>query len=316
MEFTVSIIVPVYNVEQYLERCLDSLLRQTYKNLEIVVIDDGSKDDSLNIALRYAQIDNRIIAYHQDNVGVSATRNKGISLASGEYICFVDSDDYVEDDYIETLLNNIVNYRADISICNWRREKESPKYIQEINEWTIENTYINLFKKRTIDGTVACKLYKKSVIKDVYFDEKLSLGEDQVFFIQALEKSTLVIFQNVYSYVYCIRETSAMETLVDKRYWDLVSRAEWLAKESQNHNEKISKLFKKEEINIYITLLVLNYKCPTEDSKEIANYVQTRVKKAKIMDMFGKCRIYEFIRFFCVKYFPGFSSFLIGLKNN
>ena len=100
----VTIAVPVYNVSEYLPRCIQSLLEQTYQKIEILLLDDGSTDESFEICRQYAQKDNRIHAIHKENEGVSATRNYGINKASGKYICFVDSDDYVEKDYIAALV--------------------------------------------------------------------------------------------------------------------------------------------------------------------------------------------------------------------
>ena len=99
----ISIIIPVYNAEKYLKKCLDSVINQTYKNLEIILVDDGSTDKSPEICDKYAEKDSRIIVLHKENGGVSSSRNAGLDIFKGEYLSFVDSDDYVEPDYIEYL---------------------------------------------------------------------------------------------------------------------------------------------------------------------------------------------------------------------
>lgn len=114
----VSVIVPVYNVENYLTKCITSLQKQTYSNLEIVFINDGSTDHSLSILENAKEKDNRIKVFTQNNCGLSAARNRGIDEANGEYICFVDSDDWVSEEYIMCMLNAIKKYNADIAICN------------------------------------------------------------------------------------------------------------------------------------------------------------------------------------------------------
>ena len=113
----ISVIVPVYNVENYLKRCLDSIINQTYQNIEIILIDDGSTDNSGNLCEDYKKIDNRIKVVHKTNGGLSDARNTGIKKAKGKYITFVDSDDYVEYDYVEYLYNLIKKYDTNISFC-------------------------------------------------------------------------------------------------------------------------------------------------------------------------------------------------------
>ena len=115
----ISIIIPVYKVEKYLERCIKSVLDQTYKNLQIILVDDGSPDNCGNICDNYAKIDNRIEVIHKENGGLSDARNVGLKKARGKYIGFVDSDDYVSNEMFENMYNTLVNNNADISICNF-----------------------------------------------------------------------------------------------------------------------------------------------------------------------------------------------------
>lgn len=112
----VSIIVPVYNVEKYVERCIESIIKQSYKNLEIILIDDGSKDNSGKICDEYAQKDNRIKVIHKKNGGLSDARNTGLNIADGEYICFIDSDDYIHKDLVKDNLEKLIQQKADM-IC-------------------------------------------------------------------------------------------------------------------------------------------------------------------------------------------------------
>ena len=113
----VSIIIPVFNVENYLERCLKSVIAQTFKDIEIIIINDGSIDKSLEICKKFAESDKRIILINQKNSGVSAARNTGIDIATGKYLSFVDSDDFITPDMIEFLLTNLEEHDADISSC-------------------------------------------------------------------------------------------------------------------------------------------------------------------------------------------------------
>lgn len=115
----ISVIMPVYNMEQYLERCLKSVVKQTYSNLEILLINDGSSDKSGDICEQWAKQDRRIRVFHKENGGLSDARNWGLEYAKGEYLCFVDSDDYMEPDMLEKLLNALEKNAAEIAVCNF-----------------------------------------------------------------------------------------------------------------------------------------------------------------------------------------------------
>ena len=118
----ITVIIPVYNVEKYLQRCLDSVIAQTYQNLEIICIDDGSTDCSGEICEQYAIKDERVKVFHQENQGVSAARNKGLDMASGEYIAFVDSDDYILKDMYAKMMRALLDNGVDICVCQWQYE--------------------------------------------------------------------------------------------------------------------------------------------------------------------------------------------------
>ena len=115
----ISLIVPIYNVELYLSQCVESILIQTYTNLEVILVDDGSTDNCGKICDDYRNIDSRIIVIHKQNGGLSDARNTGIEIATGNYLCFIDSDDWIEPDMIEFLYNNLVNYDADLYMCDY-----------------------------------------------------------------------------------------------------------------------------------------------------------------------------------------------------
>lgn len=128
----ISVIVPVYNVELYLEQCLNSIINQTYKNLEIILVNDGSTDNSGVICDLYANIDNRIIVIHKDNGGVSSARNAGLNVAKGNFIGFVDPDDWIADDMYEKLYLNIQNFNANISVCKFRKVMNRENIFEKI----------------------------------------------------------------------------------------------------------------------------------------------------------------------------------------
>ena len=168
---TVSVIIPVYNSENYLVECIKSILAQTYKNLEIILIDDGSTDTSPQICDEFAQKDNRIKVVHQQNSGVSEARNAGLRIATGQYLIFVDSDDLINSEYIETLMH----YNADVVVSNSHISGTFSK--QEIIERYDE-----------LKGFVGpCeKLYNLDVIKGIKFPPNINIGEDIIFNLDVL----------------------------------------------------------------------------------------------------------------------------------
>lgn len=125
----ISIIVPVYNVEKYLDRCVQSILIQSFKRFELILVNDGSTDNSFEICQKYRKKDSRVILISQENKGLSAARNTGLNNAHGDYICFIDSDDFIEKDYLKLLLNNLKSNNADISICEYFSSNEKGKNI-------------------------------------------------------------------------------------------------------------------------------------------------------------------------------------------
>ena len=169
----ISVIVPVYNVEPYLEKCVQSICRQTYKNLEIILVDDGSTDKSGQMCDEFALNDSRIVVYHQKNTGQAGARNYAISIAKGEYIGFVDSDDWVADDMYEVLLTSLQKNDADISMCgrfSVRGDviKESPLFHLD-NETIMDNREAvkRFLTYKAIDSSMWDKLYKKELFNGV-----------------------------------------------------------------------------------------------------------------------------------------------------
>lgn len=174
----ISIIVPVYNVEKYLKKCIESILSQTYQNIEIILVDDGSEDNSGAICDQYAAEDARIVVIHKKNGGLSTARNAGIDRSNGDFISFIDSDDYVSEDFCKILLQAILNENADMVICNFLSVDENYNLIQENNvNLPIKNSCVNHdeFMKGYCGEfgwyyVIACnKLYKKSLFDELRY---------------------------------------------------------------------------------------------------------------------------------------------------
>jgi glycosyltransferase involved in cell wall biosynthesis len=171
----VSIIVPIYNTAQYLEECLTSISRQTYENLDVVLIDDGSTDESSVICNRFASLDKRFRYHYKPNGGLSSARNFGLNVVEGEFICFVDSDDYLDDNFVSAHLCALIKSKLDISVCgryviekNFMRELFSRS---KVSFWSSEEAVSRLLSWDSIDGAVCDKVFRKDLFESVRFPE-------------------------------------------------------------------------------------------------------------------------------------------------
>ena len=190
----VSIIVPVYNTSKYLNKCIDSIIKQTYKNIEIVLINDGSTDNSLEILKYYESMDKRIIVIDKRNTGVSDTRNIGISASTGEYIMFIDSDDFIDENTIEIMLKYIIKKDVDVVRCNcYKYLKNGKKVIDNLyelsNKKIEKESYITLYnhfltREKQINCYTPLLLIKRNVCPN--FNVELKYMEDSMFYTELL----------------------------------------------------------------------------------------------------------------------------------
>ena len=223
----ITVIVPVYNVENYLNKCLDSLINQTYKNLEIIVINDGSTDNSGEICQGYAQKDNRIVYIEKENGGQSEARNMGLDRMTGSYVTFVDSDDWVELDYVENLYKKITEYQADIAVGNYYsfNEAEGMYYFHIFGDSCYEKVYDNvsifenLYESQEMKSfaliSVWGKLYKADLLKRLRFDIG-KLGEDGYLNQKIYLLAEKTIYLNKGLYAYRQREGSSSRIWTEK----------------------------------------------------------------------------------------------------
>lgn len=212
-----SIIVPVYNVEQYLPRCIDSILAQTFQNFELILVDDGSKDKSGEICDEYTKKDNRIIVIHQENKGVNTARNAGLDIATGSYITFVDSDDWIQPDSycksIELMENNqeidLLQY-PEIHIKNGS-ETWWPGYPQEHIILTDTRNMIKALigSSPIIPGGLCGKIYRKQLWKNLRLHENMSFCEDMITMPKLITRCRTIIVSHKGGYYYVSREGSA-----------------------------------------------------------------------------------------------------------
>lgn len=221
----ISIIVPIYRVECYLRRCIDSLLAQTYKDLEIILVDDGSPDNSSLICDEYAMKDHRIRVIHQGNTGLSAARNAGMKVASGTYIGFVDSDDYVEPRMYENLIRIIEANNADIAMCGCRIVAESSEIIgNDIFEENAVYKIDEIISRFVLTLKTASwnKLYRSSSVKGSQFPSGRIHGEDLVFIMSVLAPTTTLATTSYVGYNYIKRENSITTGIFKQSSFDEV----------------------------------------------------------------------------------------------
>lgn len=222
MEEKISVIIPVYNVEKYISRCIDSILNQSYCNIEIIIVNDGSIDNSAVICDEYAQKYNNIKVFHKDNGGVSLARNLGIDKASGEYIAFVDPDDYIDKNMYKILYKNLIESKSDISMASFsyvREEKikgeDNSNDIIIFTKEEVLNRYFNGIKP--FDSSFLWnKLFKKELFKDVRLDTELIIQEDTEVLLRIFNNSSSIVYVGIPLYFYLIREGAATEGKISK----------------------------------------------------------------------------------------------------
>ena len=226
----ISIIIPVYNVEKYLRKCIDSVLEQTYKNIEVILVDDGSTDNCGKICDEYLLKDGRIKVIHKENGGLSDARNKGIDASNGKYIMFVDSDDYVDKDMIKLLYNSLINSGADMSICRFVHVDEAGNVTNDFNEsLPCENMILTSehalrwFAVEYLPFFVisCCKLYKRFLWDRIRFP-KGKINEDEFVSHEIFGECETITFVNRSLYYYLQRSGSIMSSTIDGRQLDAV----------------------------------------------------------------------------------------------
>lgn len=239
----VSVLVPVYNVEKYLSRCLDSIINQTFQDIEIICINDGSTDDSAKILEAYQKLDSRIKVYHKENGGLSSVRNMGVELAQGEYTIFVDSDDYISSVLVEKVYNNAIANDSDIVIFDyiWGTHNFNDRRILTIsdfgknfenNPFNIESIEPDMYK--LIPVMTWCKMYKTSLIKDVLFWEDM-VFEDVPYWAAVYSKAKKVTYLNEPLYFYLVGRSDQITYKRSEETFDTIKsyqRAEQSLKDS------------------------------------------------------------------------------------
>lgn len=296
MEQLISIIVPVYNVEYYINRCIQSLLNQTFTNLEIILIDDGSKDRSGAICEDWARKDRRIIVVHQKNGGAGAARNAGLKIAKGKYIAFVDADDWVAPKMYETLYNLITQYSADICICGMATFKGqlpivSDQKRHDIEVWETKKLLDTFFRVNGEEDThsVCNKLIKSSVLEGYHFLEG-TMNEDieTCYYLATRVKNATITTENFYYYFLNIQGVTRSKFTEKKldliKVWDVVkSEASRLTPEYQQSCEMN---IKRARFTLLSQMLINGY----DHKNEKLKYINIKLKRQVRKDYFTLLR--------------------------
>ena len=244
MNELISIIIPVYNVEAYLERCISSVIMQTYRNLEIILVDDGSQDRCGDICEYFAQLDSRIRVYHKVNGGLSDARNYGVEHSRGRYITFVDSDDYIAPNYVEELFKILIKHDADISCCSAIKTTKNTVTYGCNTAYPTVQLFTGEEACRELLGNLYCtlvtawgKLYKSDIVKKYPFPVGRK-HEDEATTCKYYYSANRVVVSNQCLYVYFQHLNSIMHTGNDSINIDSIWTQEHRAEFFENHNEK------------------------------------------------------------------------------
>ena len=302
MDELISVIVPIYNVEKYICKCVDSILNQTYKNLEIILVDDGSPGRCGQICDEYAAKDSRIRVIHKENGGLSDARNVGIDEAKGEYLSFVDSDDYIAFDMIETLYKTMKENSSDMSVCSLCYVDENGNDItRDSSKWMILNNQqytseqylLALFEK--FIGAVA-RLYKRELFENVRFP-KGKLHEDVFVAYRIIDQCNKISTLSKQMYYYLKRDDSIMNCEYDIRRLDAVEAyletAEYCKR--KNYSKAVYKTINLAMGRLQEGFLKLNLK--DEENRKKSNYYYKRIKKLYHIQMLKGLSLKEKILF-------------------
>lgn len=226
-EDLISVILPIYKVEKYIKKCIESVINQTYTKLEIILVDDGSPDKCGDICNEYSKKDTRIKVIHKENGGLSDARNAGIKEATGKYIAFIDPDDYVDSNYIKILYENIINTDSDISICFFKEVSEDNNILNKetitnnVTSFNRRETFNNLYIDKYALNTVVAwnKLYKIELWKDIVYP-KDKIHEDEFVIHKLIQKCNKVVYTDAVLYYYVQHNNSITSSGYNEKTFD------------------------------------------------------------------------------------------------
>lgn len=302
----ISLIVPCYNIRKYLPRCIESILAQTYKNLEIILISDGSTDGTDEVIREYAKKDSRIIPIFKQNSGVSDTRNRGLDIATGDYIGFVDGDDYIEPEMYETLLKNAIENNADISHCGYQMVFPSrvdyyyntgKKVIQD-NKKGIRDIIVGDY----VEPSPCIKIYRKNIVNNLRMPINIKINEDVLFNFYAFVNSKKSVYEDLPFYHYILRKGSAATSKINQnKLFDPVRvRKEIFEYSLKNLDNEIQSVAYSSYLNSIINLYRVVSNSKLKEYKEDSFILKGQIKEIKGKFMLSKrIKTERFLFFHC-----------------
>lgn len=302
--YKISIIIPVYNIEESLSRCLNSIINQTHSNLEIIVISDGSTDNSNEIIREFAKEDSRIIPIFKENTGVSDSRNCGLDIATGDYIGFVDGDDYVEPNMFEVLLTNALDNDADISHCGYQMVFPSKvDYYYAKGNLIIQDNrkgIYDILSGQYVEPGIWNKLYNHNVIRDIRMSKEIRYNEDLLFNLYSFANSKKSVFYDKPLYHQIIRADSAThKSINDNMLFDPVKvRREIFDYCYKNLDFEIQSLAYSKYLGSVISLYRTLNRNNITDKKEAAKSYKDEIKNIKVkFSLSRRMKIEKFLFF-------------------
>ncbi len=287
----ISIIVPVYNVEKYIEKCINSITNQTYKKIEIILIDDGSTDGSGKMCDEYALMDKRVKVIHKENAGVSSARNLGINMANGEWISFVDADDWLDSDFCEKLYNEaITNEKLDIISSGYNRVYSTKQ--EKINckieriKYSAQEYFIKLLNVQNGYGFCHMKLIRRECIKDIKFHEDIEVGEDALFNMELVKniREVLILGQALYNYRF---NNNSLVRKYDDRYVEKYLKSMMAVKKYifNNYTDNLQVKYNYYNyVTYHVLLIVVNYCFNKKNNQTFMNQIKLLKKVCNIED--------------------------------
>ena len=303
----ISIVVPVYKVEKYIEKCINSLINQTYKNIEIILIDDGSPDRCGKICDEFKKKDKRIKVIHKKNGGLSDARNRGIKEATGDYIMFVDSDDTIEVDSCEELVKVFKKTNADIICYNFRTVDEEYKELRKnipfnlgntkkITELTYDEAIIDNIYRKNIRYEAGSKLYKKNILSNIEFPKGM-LAEDFYVFYKFLKKAKKIVHFDYQIYNYLQRSDSIMGQKNKKLYRDIYITEKEFYEEVNRVCNSLDDIKQNENRHFKLLIKIYSKIYSKTDDIELQNELKEKIKKTNKNRLSSKMKMLYYIFF-------------------
>ena len=285
----ISVIIPVYNVEPYLRRCLDSVIGQTYANLEILLVDDGSTDGSSVVCDEYREMDSRMLVIHKENGGVSSARNAGLETATGEWISFVDADDCIEPDLYEYLYGLAEKYGADVAQCAMCAEGKDTTEVLFSTQSGSDYYGLSSESLVSFSNSVCNKLYRTNSMEGIRFGCDYPIGEDYLFNAEVIVRTERFVFGAEAKYRYMLWDDSASHAVPTLRALESIRRTSLLAVERVRDNRVVSARFREELMRNSMDICSKIVRFPRPEFEPLRREIRLEVRKsfAEVLMMRG-----------------------------